>query len=99
LLREILHEFAADLSELLECLCLTAPAGHGQAERLSEFRGILDEFEAHVSEFLECLCLTAPAGHGRAARLYEFFEVRSPFLATLSLLLASRQELPGVIDP
>jgi hypothetical protein len=43
--------------------------------------------------------LTAPAGHGRAARLYEFFEVRSPFLATLSLLLASRQELPGVIDP
>ena len=71
----------------LECLCLTASAGHGRAERLSEFLETLHEFEAHLSVFLERLCLTASAGYGRAERLSEFRELLYEFEAHLSEFL------------
>ena len=89
---EILHEFEEQLEEFLERLCVTAPAGHGRAQRLSEFPELLHEFEGHPEEFLGRLCVTASAGYGRAERVYEFFEVLSPFLAMLSLFLASRHQ-------
>jgi hypothetical protein len=62
---------------------LTASAGYGCVERLSEF-------EERLSAFLERLCVTAPAGYGRAERRHEFFEVLSLVLATRSLFLGSR---------
>jgi hypothetical protein len=109
--QEVLHELEGHLSEFLERLCLTASAGHGRAERLSVFQEVLRELEGHLSEFLERLCLTTPAGYGRAERLSvlpeilhefedhleEFLEVLYPFLATLSLFLASRQHERAVV--
>jgi hypothetical protein len=104
--QELLHELEGHLSEFLECLCLTASAGYGRAARLSVFQELLHKF-------LECLCLTASAGYGRAARLSvfqellreleehlsEFLEVLYPFLATLSLFLASGHHERGMLYP
>jgi hypothetical protein len=57
---------------------LTASAGYGRAERLSEFA--------------ECLCLTVSAGYGCAERLSEFFEVLCLLLGMLFVFLASAHE-------
>ena len=48
---------------------MTASAGHGRAQRLSEYR--------------ERFCLTASAGYGRAQHLSEFVEMLSAFLGLL----------------
>jgi hypothetical protein len=67
--QEHLHEFEEPLSVFRGCLCLTASAGYGRAERLSVFQEMLHEFEEPLSVFRGCLCLTASAGYGRAERL------------------------------
>ena len=96
---ELDPEFEECLSEYLGFLRVTAPAGHGRAERLSVFGEIVLVLEECLSESLGVLCVTASAGHGRAERLYEFLGVLYPFLAMLSLFVASlHPERDGVAE-